>query len=340
MLTLSHLVVVVMKNGLLLINLGTPDNPEPHAVRHYLREFLADKRVIDLPAPLRYLILYLVILPFRPRQSAHAYQAIWTKEGSPLLLYSRNLQTKLQQQLGDQWKVALGMRYGKPSLHTALKELQNCERITILPLYPQFSSAATGSSIEKVLQLLSPKKVLPSLKVIRDFYKHPSFIKAQATLIQPHLKTHDFILFSYHGIPERHLKQANCQTICVNACPAITEINQACYKAQCYTTSNALALQLGLTEQQYGTSFQSRLGKTPWIKPYTDAMLPELAKNGIKRLAIACPSFITDCLETLEEIGIRAKAQWQQLGGSHFTLLPCVNDNELWVSSLPDLLSH
>ncbi|ASQ45237.1 ferrochelatase [Legionella clemsonensis] len=327
------------KNGLLLINLGTPETPEPLAVKRYLREFLADRRVIDLPAPLRYLILHLVILPFRPRQAAHAYQAIWTTEGSPLLVHSRNLQMKLQQHLSDEWKIALGMRYGQPSLHAALEELQNCERLTILPLYPQFSSAATGSSIEKVLQLLAVKKILPSLTVIRDFYQHPAFIKAQAALIQPHLKTHDFILFSYHGIPERHLKQASCPSICINHCPKITEIHQSCYKAQCYTTSNELANYLGLTAKEYGTAFQSRLGKTPWIKPYTDALLPELAKKGIKRLAIACPSFVTDCLETLEEIGIRAQAQWQHLGGSHFTLIPCVNDSELWVSNLPDLLS-
>ncbi|CEK11434.1 ferrochelatase [Legionella hackeliae] len=328
------------KNGLLLINLGTPDNPEPLAVRRYLREFLADKRVIDLPAPLRYLILYLIILPFRPKQSAHAYQAIWTKDGSPLLIHSRNLQSKLQQHLGEQWTVALGMRYGNPSLESALKELSNCDHITVLPLYPQFSSAASGSSIEKVLQLLSPNKVFPSLTIIRDFYKHPAFIKSQAALIQPHLETHDFILFSYHGIPERHLTQGHCKSVCDTPCPKINETNRTCYKAQCYATSYELAKQLGLSNERYTTAFQSRLGKTPWIQPYTDNILPELAQKGIKRLAVACPSFVADCLETLEEIGIRAKEQWQELGGEHFTVIPCINDSDLWVASLSEWLSN
>lgn len=331
----------MIKNGLLLVNLGTPDGCDVGAVRRYLREFLADKRVIDLPFLLRYLILYLTILPFRPKQSAHAYQAIWTEQGSPLLLHSRNLQKKLQTALGEQWQVALGMRYGNPSLKSALNELSSCSDITILPLYPQYSSAATGSSIEKILQLLATRKALPSLTIIRDFYQHPAFIKAQAALIQPYLEQHEYLLFSYHGIPERHLSQMGCKTVCENNCPPITTANQACYKAQCLATTEALANYLKLNPSQYGMAFQSRLGKTPWIKPYTDAVLPELAQKGIKRLAIACPAFVADCLETLEEIGMRAKEQWLQLGGSHLTLIPCVNDSELWVKGLIDLVhSH
>ncbi|KTD24708.1 ferrochelatase [Legionella lansingensis] len=329
-----------MKNGLLLINLGTPDHCTPAAVKRYLREFLADKRVIDLPAPLRYLILHTLILPFRPKQAAHAYKAIWDKEGSPLLINSRKLQTKLQCRLGEEYKVVLGMRYGNPSISEALDEVNDCERLTVLPLFPQYSSAATGSAIEKLLKLLATQKSIPTLTVIRDFYHHPGFIKAQAALIEPYLASHDYLLFSYHGIPERHLAHHGCQTVCANSCPPITQSNQVCYKAQCYMTTRELVRQLNLTKEQYGMAFQSRLGKTPWIKPYTDALLPKLAQQGIKRVAIACPSFVADCLETLEEIGIRAKEQWQRLGGVQLSLIPCLNDTDLWVTGLIEILKN
>lgn len=329
-----------MKNGLLLINLGTPEAPDTAAVRKYLREFLADKRVIDLPAPLRYLLLYGILLPFRPKQSAHAYQAIWREEGSPLLIHSRHLQIKLQTALGNSWQVSLGMRYGNPSLTSALEEVRHCTHLTILPLYPQYSSAATGSSIEKVLNLLASQPALPTLTIIRDFHDNAGFINAQANLIKPYVANHDYVLFSYHGVPERHLLNTGCNKICEHSCPPIDENNQACYKAQCYATTRSLAKTLNLSEEKYGVAFQSRLGKTPWIKPYIDELLPELAKKGIKRLAVSCPSFVADCLETLEEIGIRAQQQWQLLGGEQLTLIPCVNDSELWITGLVNLITN
>ena len=323
-----------MKNGLLLINLGTPDSPHVGAVTRYLREFLADKRVITLPAPLRYLLLYGVILPFRPRKSAAAYREIWTKQGSPLLINSQKVLRKLQARLGKDCKVALAMRYGKPSIELALTELKYCENITILPLYPQYSSAATGSSLERVLEILSLQTVLPTMNVIRDFHQHPSFIEAQAALIAPHIPHHDHILFSYHGVPENHILIDSCKTLCVNLCSSQSPNNSGCYRAQCLRTSTALANHLQLPKLDYSSSFQSRLGKTPWIKPYTDEIFSELADRGIKRLAIACPSFVADCLETLEEIGIRARHQWLRLGGEKFTLIPAVNDSELWVNAI------
>ena len=322
------------KNGLLLINIGSPNSPDIPAVRRYLREFLSDKRVIDLPALLRYILLYCFILPFRPRQSAHAYQAIWTPKGSPLICYSEQLRDKLQQRLGPDYQVVLGMRYGKPTIQHALKQLQRCEHITVLPLYPQYSSAATGSSIEKALQTLAPTTIFPSITIIRDFYNHPAFIHAQAELIKPHIHNHDYILFSYHGLPERHLLKGGCKAICVDACPASSAM-QGCYRAQCFETTRLLAERLQLTN--CSTAFQSRLGKTPWIKPYTDEVLTTLAKNGVKRLAITCPSFVTDCLETIEEIGLRAKQQWLALGGEQFTLIPCLNDNELWIDAIQNI---
>ena len=326
-----------MKDALLLINLGTPDAPDVSSVRRYLRQFLSDPRVIDLPAPLRYALLYGFILPFRPKKSSRAYQSIWTEQGSPLLVNSQKLVAKLEARLGNRCTVALGMRYGNPSIEEALTSLSDCDNLYILPLYPQFSSAATGSSIEKILSLIAPQTVQPSLKLVRDFYQHPGFINAQAELIQPYQSTHDYILFSYHGVPERQIVKAGCDKPCLNVCPPVTTDNQACYKAQCYQTTQAIVNKLQIEPEKYGVSFQSRLGKTPWIQPFTDQVLPELAKQGIKRLAVTCPSFVADCLETLEEIGLRAQEQWKNLGGDELSLIPCVNDSDLWVDAIIDI---
>lgn len=330
--------MITMKKGVLLINLGTPDTADTKDVRRYLAEFLSDSRVIDLPALIRYPLLYGLILPFRPKKSAKAYQAIWTEQGSPLLMHSKNLQNKLQLTLGSEWQVSLGMRYGSPSIKTALEELRFCEHLTILPLFPQYSSAANGSAIERTLDYLKKQNVIPSIEVIRDFYQAPAFIDAQAAIIKPWLKDHDHLLLSYHGVPERHIIRSGCASVCENACPELVATNQGCYRGQCYGTSKALALALNLSTAQYTTAFQSRLGKTPWIKPYTDEVLTTLAQQGIKRLAIACPSFVADCLETLEEIGIRANEQWLALGGEKLTLIPAVNDDDRWVSGLCELI--
>ncbi len=328
-----------MKNGLLLINLGTPSSPHLKAVRKYLAEFLSDKRVIDLPLWLRYPLIYGTILPFRPKQTSKAYQAIWTENGSPLLKNSRNLELKLQERLSDDWQVCLGMRYGQPSLEEGLKQLIACKNLTILPLYPQYSSAATGSSLEAVLEIVAKQNTHPSLTIISDFYEEPEFINAQAAVIQPYLEGHEHLLLSYHGLPERHLKKSGCFTICATDCPPMSNTNQKCYRAQCYATTRALAKKLALQEGNYSMSFQSRLGKTPWIKPYTDEVLTNLITKGIKRVAIACPSFVADCLETLEEIGIRAQESWVKSGGEKLTLIPSVNHSDLWVEGLVSLIN-
>lgn len=324
-----------MKQGLLLINLGTPDTPDVSSVRRYLLEFLSDYRVIRLPALLRYLLLYGIILPFRSPKSAHAYQSIWTENGSPLLHHSRQLATQLQRRLDKHCKVVLGMRYGNPSLKDALSELQGCEKITILPLYPQYSSAATGSTIEKILQMLSSQPILPSMNIIRDFHTHPQFIQAQVHLIAPFVDHHDYILFSYHGLPENHLTKEGCKSICANECLTTKSIQPShCYRLQCFQTTDLIAKKLALNPVQYGTSFQSRLGKTPWIKPYTNEILKDLIDQGIKRLAIVCPSFVADCLETLEEIGQQTREQWLSLGGEQLSLIPCLNDNKHWTDAI------
>lgn len=329
-----------MKKGLLLINLGTPDNPTPSAVRRYLRAFLSDERVITLPAPLRYLLLYAFILPFRPRQASRAYQSIWTEAGSPLLYHSVHLADKLQKQLGASYEIALGMCYGNPDLSQAMAKLKYCEHLTILPLYPQYASSSTGAALTKAMKILSRQSILPALSIIRDFYRHPAFIDAQAAQIKPYLPNHEYVLFSYHGVPENHILQGPCQTICAHACSNESPLYSGCYRAQCLHTTKLLAKTLNLTEQTYTTSFQSRLGRTPWIQPYTDEVLPKLAAQGIKKLAVTCPAFVADCLETLEEIGIRAKKQWLQLGGEQFTLIPCLNDNALWVKGIQQIIDQ
>lgn len=324
----------MMKQGLLLINLGTPEAPTRSAVRQYLKTFLFDKHVIDLPAYIRFILLYGFILPTRVASSTKAYQSIWQAEGSPLRYVSQNLVKKLQAQLAGTCDVALGMRYGEPSLATALEKLAHCDSLIILPLYPQYAQSTSGSSIEKVFDLLRKRATWPHLRIIRDFYHNPFFLQAMAERIKPYLADHDYVLFSYHGLPVRHIIKSGCAAVCTNACPDPVEKNPICYRAQCYATTHALASILQLADHTYATSFQSRLGRTPWITPYTEDELKQLAAQGIKRLAIALPSFVTDCLETLEEIAIRAKEQWLALGGDVLTAIPCLNDEDAWVNGI------
>lgn len=323
-----------MRRGLLLINLGTPKSANIPAVRNYLRAFLTDKRVIDLPALLRYVLVYVFIVPLRAKRSARAYQAIWTEQGSPLLYHSQNLADQIQKEVGSAYQVTLGMRYGQPSIACALDRLKHCESISILPLYPQYSSAASGSSIEEALRIISLWDIIPSVTIVRDFFQHPAYIKAQAELVKTQLQEQEHILFSYHGIPER---QIGCKSVCIEDCPTLTDKIQGCYKAQCHQSSRLLAKELQIPENQYSTAFQSRLGRTPWIKPYTDEVLTKLAAKGIKKLVIVCPSFVADCLETLEEIGIRAKQQWASLSGQQLIVVPSLNDHPLWIKAIVKL---
>lgn len=325
------------KIGVLLINLGTPESTEVSAVRRYLNEFLSDPRVIDLPYLLRWLLVKLLILPFRPRKSAHAYQQIWQDSGSPLLIYSRAVQRDVQQQLGEHYQVELAMRYGKPNL-MQLNALQHCQKIIILPLFPQYASVTTGSIFERCFRIMQKWKNIPALNFINQFYRNADFIHAWAAVIKNTLKNHeiDVLLFSFHGIPIRQLTQKNC-----HSCAQTNFCNTAdsdCYRAQCFATANAIAKQLELEQNQFLICFQSRLGKLPWIQPYTEQMLPELIKKGQKRIAIACPSFVTDCLETLEEINIRARKQWLDLGGEEFIFVPCINNHTIWINGLTNLI--
>ncbi len=328
--------------GVILLNLGTPDNSSVGAVRRYLNQFLYDRRVIELPTFLRWLLVKCIIVPFRAKKSAHAYAKIWQADGSPLLINSLNIKQKLAQSLGDNYTVSLGMRYGNPSIKSAVVELQDAavDHLIVLPLFPQYSSAATGSALEDALSHKGQWQVIPDLTVKQSYFQNSSFIHALSASVRPYLQQeYDFLLMSYHGLPERqmvHGKDPQCDL--QHGCPAINKSNANCYRAQCYQTSRLLAQSLNLPVAKWGIGFQSRLGRLPWIKPYTDEVLVELRQQGISKLVVCCPSFVADCLETLEEIGIRAKEQWFALGGSELRLVPCLNDQDAWIDCLKSMV--
>ena len=333
-------------NGYLLLNLGTPEAPTPAAVRRYLREFLSDPRVIDIHPVGRKLLLELVILPFRPRKSAAAYAKIWGAEGSPLLTLSRQLEAKVREAMGPGRLVELGMRYGHPSIPEALARLRKggATRLVVAPLYPQYSSSATGSSLEAVFAELARHHVVMPVSVVPAFHDDPGFLAAFAAVGAPVLAREkpDHVLFSFHGLPERHVKASDHSgTHCLHSegcCDALGAANRDCYRAQCHATARGLAGRLGLTPGTWSICFQSRLGRTPWIKPYTDVVLDELARAGKKRLCVLCPAFVADCLETLEEIGLRAREQFLAAGGESLTLVPSLNASPAWVAALAALL--
>ncbi len=329
--------------GVLLVNLGTPEAPHPAQVRRYLREFLGDPRVLDMPAPARWLLLNLVILPFRPRASAEAYAKIWTPRGSPLLTNGLDLRDEVARELGADYSVVLGMRYGRPSLRDAAEELSRADvaRILALPLFPQYSEAATGSAVARLREELASLDA-PPVEVLPPFYAEPRFVAAVAHVARPRLAAFrpDHVLFSYHGLPERQVRASDPGgSHCLarpDCCDAIGVANHRCYRAHCFATTRSVAAALGLAADRHSLAFQSRLGRTPWIRPYTDEALPELAARGVRRLAVICPSFVADCLETLEEIGMRARASWEALGGEAFELVPCVNADPVWARTLAD----
>jgi ferrochelatase len=330
------------ETAVLLVNLGTPRSPRPGDVRRYLREFLGDPLVLDMPAPLRFLLLELVILPFRPRRSARAYQKIWSPEGSPLLVHGRALARALAAELGAGYAVEIAMRYGEPGIREALQRLaaRAPARLIGLPLFPQYSTAATGSVHAKLALEHARVPGLPPLEMLGAFYDRPEFTAAWAELAGERLGAFepDFVLFSYHGLPERQLVRldggrGHCFAS-PGCCDAVGPANRDCYRAQCFATTRALAAELKLAPESLATSFQSRLGRTPWIKPYTDLLLPELAARGHRRLAVLCPAFVADCLETLEEIGIRAREQWRALGGEELLLVPSLNSEPAWVRAI------
>jgi ferrochelatase len=333
-----------MRNGLLLMNLGTPDEPTPTAVRRYLREFLGDPRVLDINAVGRAALLHLVILPRRPAQSAHAYRSIWDPQrGSPLLYHSQDLAAGVAKKLGDDWRVELAMRYGNPSVADGLAALERAgvSRVVVLPLFPQYASSSTGTAIARVMELAASRWNVPPLDFIPPFFDDPGFLTAFEQVAAPVLAEArpDHVLFSYHGLPVRQIvKTDTAGTHCFKTATCCdTLANPNCYRAQCFATTRGLASRLDLPPERYTICFQSRLGRTPWIEPFTDVELDRLAKEGKKRLAVLCPAFVADCLETVEEIGIRARDQWRAAGGEELVLVPSLNATPAWIDAVSAL---
>ncbi len=334
------------KVGVLLVNLGTPDSPSVNDVRTYLREFLMDPRVIDVPWLQRFFLVNLIIAPFRAPASAKIYKHLWTEEGSPLKAYGFQLRDLLQNALGDGYAVAFGMRYQSPSIRAALEELKGeaLSELIVIPLYPQYASASTGSTVEKVFEEIKRWEVLPTVKCVGQFHDNPLFIKAFVELGREYMKKdhYDHFIFSYHGLPERQILKASCQSYCKlgDCCNAYHGKNQYCYRAQCFATTRALVKELGLKEGDYTTSFQSRLGKTPWIKPYTDEKIVELARQGKKRILTFSPSFVADCLETTIEIGVEYQKLFMDNGGQNWTLVESLNVRPTWVECLKTIVKE
>ncbi len=338
------------RHGLLLINLGTPDAPETAPVRTYLREFLSDPRVLDIPALQRSLVLNLFILPFRPQKSAEAYRQIWWKEGSPLLVYTQRLADRMAARFGDAVAVEFAMRYQNPSISEALDRFQQqgVDQIVAVPLFPQYSSSAWGSAVEKLFAEAGSRWNVPALQVVPPFYDHPGFLEAfseTARRVRDEFRP-DFWLMSFHGLPERQVRKSDDTgglegSHCLQSadcCESIGPANRNCYRAQCFATARGIAALAGIPPDSYQVTFQSRLGRDPWIRPYTDEVVPQLARAGVQRVAVLSPAFVADCLETLEELAMRAREDFIEAGGEDLYLVPSLNDGDPWVDALVDIV--
>lgn len=327
------------KTAVLLLNIGSPSAPTRSAVGKYLREFLGDGRVIDMPAILRWLLVNLVIVPFRSGKSAQRYAQVWTSAGSPLIRHSLAQAAGVQEKLPGV-EVVAAMRYGEPSIKAAVERLlvSGVTRFVVIPMYPQYASASTGSGLEELYACLRARSFVPSMRVVSAFYAEPVWLDATAAGIEKTATEFkaDHVLLSYHGLPLNQLQDTTrptggaCGT--QGCCERIGTGNHACYRAQCLATSAGLAARL--PKWPTSTSFQSRIQGRKWIEPYTDFEVVALAKRGVKRLAVACPSFVSDCLETIEEIGVEARATFKAAGGEDLKLVPCVNDDPPFVAAL------
>jgi ferrochelatase len=317
------------RTGILLVNLGTPDAPTPDAVRAYLKEFLSDPRVVEMPRAIWWFILNVIILNTRPKKSAAKYASIWLPEGSPLRIYTEKQASLLQGYLGERTKapfvVDFAMCYGNPSIPQVLRKLkeQNCQRILIVPMYPQYSASTTATACDIVFNELQQIRNIPALRIIKGFYDHPGYIKALAGNINDYWMKHgrpEKLLMSFHGLPRDMLDKGDP------------------YHCECHKTARLLAEQLGLRPEQYAVSFQSRFGKKEWLEPYTTATLKQFGAQKTRRLDVVCPGFTADCLETLEEIAQEGKEDFQRAGGGEYHYIPCLNDHNDWIHALTDLV--
>jgi len=329
--------------GVLLVNLGTPDSTSTKDVRTYLREFLMDGRVVDIPKPIRWFLVNSIIAPFRAPKSAAEYRKLWTDRGSPLKFFGYDVRDGLQKNLGQDFQVELAMRYQNPSIAEGLAALQEAKvgRIIVIPLFPQYASATNGSVADKVMEITRTWQVVPSIQFINQFPDHPSVIETFAERAQPHMQHEwDHVLFSYHGLPERQIRKAStgyCQ-LSDKCCSQYGPQNQYCYRAQCFLTSRKIAEALNIPEEKYTVTFQSRLGSDPWVKPYTDDTMRALADTGAKRLLVFSPAFVADCLETNIELGEALKGDFEELGGEHLQLVESLNDHPRWIAGLQEMV--
>ena len=328
------------KRAILLANLGSPDKPKTKEVRRYLKQFLMDPYVIQLPWLLRKFIVSVFVLPTRPKASAHAYQSVWTKQGSPLIVLSEQLKKALQSEVD--MPVAMAMRYGKPSIESQLLELAkqaDISEILFIPMYPHFAESTVTTSVEEAKRVIKKHKLKVTLKVFEPFYQAPDYIRALVNSAQPYLNQgYDHLLFSYHGLPELHIKKLDpSKKHCLKSqgcCETPNPAHKTCYRHQVMQTTLCSSKGSWLPAMQYSVAFQSRLGRAKWLEPNTEDRLRELAKNGAKNILVICPAFVTDCLETLEEIEIRGQEVFKQAGGESLTLIPCLNDHPDWVKVL------
>lgn len=338
-----------MKTGVLLINLGTPDSPKISDVRKYLSQFLIDPRVIDINPIGRFLLVNGIIVPFRSPKSAKLYEKIWTKEGSPLLTNSIKVKKLLQKALGDSFLVELGMRYQNPSMESALNKLREAQvqKIIMIPMYPQYASSSTGSSVEEALRIIGKWEVTPSLKIISKFYDNPDFIDACAEVAKKYLSptlspSYDYFIFSYHGLPERHILKGSehygASTCNMGSCcDSITKNNHYCYRASCFETTRQMVKRLNIPEGKYETTFQSRLNDK-WIKPYSDKVIAQKAEEGKKNMLVFSLAFTADCLETIYEIGTEYNEIFKKHGGEKITLVESLNDHPKWIEALKNMV--
>jgi ferrochelatase len=327
-----------MSKAVLLVNLGSPDSPSVGDVRRYLNEFLMDGRVIDTAWPLRRLIVGTILIN-RPKESAHAYAKIWTKEGSPLVVTSKRVRELLQARLTA--PVELAMRYQNPSITDAVKKLAalGAREVLLIPLFPHYAMSSYETAVVRVREVAA--QIAPQLKLVVQppYFADPDYLASLAASAEPHLNGgYDHLLFSFHGIPERHLYKSdptggNCLRVS-NCCEAASPAHATCYRAQCFQTVAGFVKLAGIPAEKYSVSFQSRLGNDPWLKPYTDFELQILPKRGVKKLLVICPAFVSDCLETIEEIGLRGRETFLQAGGGEFAQIPCLNEHPRWIETL------
>lgn len=326
------------KKAVLLINLGSPDSTSVEDVREYLREFLTDERVMDAPFA-RKVIVPSMILRTRPKESAEAYASIWTDEGSPLIVISEHQQALLREQID--LPVYLAMRYANPSIPAVLQQIidDGIEQLFLIPLYPHYAMSSYETVVVRVMEVLREKKSRLQVDTLQPFYDHPEYLDALDANTRPHLEDDfDRLLFSFHGVPERHLQKADpshAHCLCsADCCERANPVHAVCYRHQCFTTARLLAERLGVPSEKWSVAFQSRLGRDPWLTPQTDETIRRLAAEGHKRVRVICPAFVTDCLETLEEIAMQGKESFVAAGGDELTLIPCLNEHPAFIRFL------